>query len=210
MGEDLSTGIKIAITMIILVSIIGIVFTMLSLFKNSEIDAAEKVQNGLYGLRDMSWDDYNLKTVTGNSVQVMLKTAKDNGVAIIVNNKRSSTAPINAKYGINYGVLIEPFRKAVTVDTGISMFTAGKDPKTTETYGKIAETSKDTLIYDSVDNCYRAFPILEGTTPKYNTNVRYCYDRNSPLYINPNHSYNATLIKDPNGTIFGVYFEEKE
>ena len=73
MGEDLSAGIKIAIVIIILCAITSIVFSLFTIMKNLTNEATADFQSGANALKNLYWDDYNQKTVTGNQVTALLR-----------------------------------------------------------------------------------------------------------------------------------------
>lgn len=210
MGEDLSAGIKIAIVIIILCAITSIVFSLFTIMKNLTNEATADFQNGANALKNLYWDDYNQKTVTGNQVTALLRTAREKELAIVIRTTRSAGAPLEATMGVNYGVSLAPYRDAKTDSTGLTVYTSAKDIVTTDDYAGQA-TRMDVLFYDTKENVYRTNPYkASGSTDlTFNTNYKGTTDKQSTLYINPNNDFMAHLILDTTGTKIGVFFDQK-
>ena len=210
MGEDLSAGIKIAIVIIILCAITSVVISLFTITKNLTNEASAEFQSGAQALQDLYWDDYDQRTVTGNQVIALLKTTRNKDIAIIVRTVRSSNAPLEATNGINYGVALNCYRKAKSDSTGYTVYTAASDIVTTDKYAENAKNI-DVLFYDTKENVYRGMPYKKnGTTDLvYYTTISATTNKESSLYINPLHDFEAHLILDSTGTKVGVFFDQK-
>ena len=65
MGDDLSTGAKIGIGLVILCFLIAIVLSLLMVVKNITNSGANQLESGLGQMMATTYDDYDQKIVTG-------------------------------------------------------------------------------------------------------------------------------------------------
>lgn len=109
MGEDLSTGAKIGIILIILCSLIAIVFSLLTMMKNITNSGSAQLQNSLDQMLIAKFDDYNQTTVTGNQVTASIKVFEGADVAIVIRPHNATLAKagnLQALGGYNYGAVL--------------------------------------------------------------------------------------------------------
>lgn len=210
MGEDLSTGAKIGITLIILCSLIAIVFSLLTMMKNITNSGASQLQGSLDQMLLTQFDDYNQKTVSGTQVVSSLKVFEGQDVAIII--QPALAAKKDYKGGFNYGALLEGYAVNDNAIKG---------------YGKIYTNANtvslaDCKVYDS--NQTSAFDgiYLHSSQTYYvgkfadtnaellarNDNTRPTAASGKPSYVRASAKYRAMLIKDESDAIIGICFTE--
>ena len=208
MGEDLSTGIKIAITLVILCSIVAIVFALLFIMKNITTTGANDFQASVEGIQNLYWDDYNQKTVTGNTVQTYLKMCNGKNISCVVRTTRSKDI---FPGGVNYGVALNTHQSTQTMGSGSTVYVCTTDIQEVDEYMLTADAADTVLKFDTKNSCYRAnIYHPAGTTELvYRTGTKSALDNTSTIYINPLHDYNAYLIKDATNAIVGVFFDQK-
>ena len=107
MGEDLSTGAKIGIILIILCSLIAIVFALLTMMKNITNSGSSQLQSNLDQMMQTTFDDYNQKTVTGIQVKSALRIFESQDIAVVVKTGLCNT-PAGGQFlgGFNYNALL--------------------------------------------------------------------------------------------------------
>lgn len=210
MGEDLSTGIKMAIILVILAALLASVFSILTISKNMTNQSVDELQSSLYAFQNMRWEDYNLRTISGNEVQVVVRSAVDNNIAVVVNTERYDTA------SVLYGVPLSGFDKK----TG-SSYNIGECSTSDSTRKQIWEgttispsgtTTGTTLHFDTNKSCFVGeYPII--TTDDSFTSNRFSYtgfisNTESPYYINPTLKFKAYVIRDTSDAPIGILFDQ--
>ena len=194
MGEDLSTGAKIAIILVILAALIATVFSIMALVKNVTNQSVDDLQSSLSAFQNMKWQDYDQRQVSGNMVQVTIRSATENNVAIIVKTNHLSDRQVN------YGVLLNGYDKGSSsqyytrLEASSPSDTEGLLPSESGSY--YTASYKQAVGTDAAGFMYA----------QYNRGIS---DSSDPYYINPTLKFNSFLIKDSSGSLLGVYFEEK-
>lgn len=227
MGEDLSTGAKIGIILIILCSLIAIVFSLLTMMKNITNSGSSQLQSSLDQMLISKFDDYNQTTVSGNAVTAAIKVFEGNDVAIVVRPNiatKETAKDFKALGGYNYGANLCGYGGATM---GGSAFT----PIELKGYGDVylstntidLDGSSACPIYDDSFNFDTNGLALHKSKTYYvgqlavkegdvlvstNPNSRPLNASGRPTYVRSNAKYRAMLIKDSGGGIIGVCFDE--
>lgn len=204
MGEDLSTGIKIAIVLILLASIVASVFSIMAISKNMTNSGVNQLQSSLHAFQNMRWEDYNLRTVTGNEVQVVIRSAIDNDIAVIVNTQR------NAKQSVLYGIPLDGFTKA---SAAFYVYGSSANATTQQINETVIDGSSAKIYFDTSKSCFTG-SILNNTTDgsaskEYGSYTKNINDNTSSYYIDPMLKFNSYIIRDTSGSLLGVLFDEK-
>ena len=131
MGDDLSTGAKIGIGLVILCFLIAIVLSLLMVVKNITNSGANQLESGL-----------DQKIVTGTKVTSAIKLFSGEPIGIVVVTGLCQDAGTNGGYC--YGALLEGYQQegqngnysyksstALTRNTGDTFFTASPVPPVT-------------------------------------------------------------------------------
>lgn len=198
MGEDLSAGIKIAIVLVILASILASVFSILTISKNMTTQSVDDLQSSLYAFQNMRWEDYNLRTISGNEAQVVIRSAIDNNIAVVVNTVR------NKNVSVLYGVPIVGFEKN---SAGNFATNSSNENATTKQFN---ETITSGNLYYSVKDSYFVGALVDSSEKDYTpfSYVRNINDNSSKYYIDPTLKFNSYIIRDSAGTLIGVLFDQ--
>lgn len=198
MGEDLSAGIKIAIVLVILASILASVFSILTISKNMTTQSVDDLQSSLYAFQNMRWEDYNLRTISGNQVQVVVRSAIENNIAVVVNTVR------NKEVSVLYGIPIKGFTK-----NSVGNFATGTSTGNATTKQFNESIISGDLHYD-VNNSYFVGAITDSNEASYTpfSYVRNINDNSSTYYIDPTLKFNSYIIRDDAGTLIGVLFDQ--
>lgn len=193
MGEDLSTGAKIGVVLILLCAIISIVFSIMSIMKNITTQGTEDLQNSLSSMSLQKFDDYDQRTVTGAQVISACKLFQDQPYTIVVYTNRGTG---NAVYGL----------QGCTWHTG-----ATPEPSMTE-----ATYTTTSAAYDSVNkrfkfadtDGYATGSMPAGSTFTYNNNRTAMNERTNVQYVSNSSKFHSYLIKTTSGDIMGLVFDE--
>lgn len=190
MGEDLSTGAKIGVVLILLCAIISIVFSIMSIMKNITTQGTEDLQNSLSSMSLQKFDDYDQRTVTGAQVVSACKLFQDQPYAIVVYTNRGTE---NIVYGL----------QDCTWVTG-----ATNEPDMKETYStsSVAYKDKEFLLAKTLGYATGAMP--SGNNFTYNNNRTAMNERTDPQYVSNSSKFKSYLIKTTSGDIMGIVFDE--
>jgi len=181
MGEDLSTGAKIAITMIVLGVLISIVFTALSFTRNATNQGLSSVENSMNAMTLSRFDDYDQKIISGTQVISALKLFEGQPIATVVRTRAQLAAAANT--GNNYG--------AVLVGANTTTFITSA------------------LVKSGTDSWYTAnIALTASSTIDYNTNYINTQRSGNIAYIRPTAKFTAELIKDTTESIVGIVFTQ--
>lgn len=202
MGEDLSTGIKMAIVLVILAALLASVFSILTITKNMTTQSVDELQSSLYAFQNMRWEDYNLRTISGNEVQVVIRSAIDNNIAVVVNTVR------NKGKSVLYGLPIEGFDKA---ENSKAFWTKGIGGGSNAATSQINESvTTGSLAFDT-KNSYFVGSRIDSDSDNYmlGSYVRNINDNTSIYYIDPSLKFNSYIIRDEAGSLLGILFDQK-
>lgn len=202
MGEDLSAGAKIGIILVVLCAIIATVFSIMALVKNVTNQSVDDLQSSLSAFQNLKWQDYDQRIVSGNTVQVTVRAAADDNVAVVVKTNKQSDMYVN------YGVLLS----GVDNDSGASDYYYYKIPSQQDAtaVAPVAPDSSGSFYIGSLQYKTTGTGENKTTVPGYKYS-RYTKGINDPsdfFYINPTLKFNSFLIKDSSGGLLGIYFEE--
>ena len=185
MGDDLSTGAKIGIGLVILCFLIAIVLSLLTVVKNITNSGANQLESGLGQMMATTYDDYDQKIVTGTKVTSAIKLFSGEPIGIVVVTGLCQDAGTNGGYC--YGALLEGYQQE------------GQN-------GNYSYKSSTALTRNTGDTFFTASPVTPVT---YNLNTKPMTVSGSAQYVRDNGKYLAELIKDSTGTIVGISFTQQ-
>ena len=200
MGEDLSTGAKIGVVLILLCAIISIVFSIMSIMKNITTQGTEDLQHSLSSMLLQKFDDYDQRTVTGAQVVAACKLFQDQPYAIVVYTNANSGKPsVYGLEGCSY----------VGVGTNDSDIPVNQDfsGQNSGVYANIYESNSFKLA-DSKGYVVGKTPDPNSGGYTYNNNRMSMNDRTSGDYVGNAAKFKSYLIKTTSDIIIGVVFDE--
>lgn len=193
MGDDLSTGAKIGIGLVILCFLIAIVLALLMVVKNITNSGANQMESGLNQMMQTTYDDYDQKVVTGTKVKSALKLFQNEAMGILVNSHYSG----NDDTTYNYGLLL-------SVDPSGAGSTKSST-KGTEAGASAGDTYKLTAPTVRPDQASYWGSIPDRV--EYNLNTKPLDASGTECYVRSNAKYVSYLIKDSTDTIVGIFFD---
>ena len=226
MGEDLSTGAKIGIILIILCSLIAIVFALLTMMKNITNTGSAQLQSNLDQMLLTTFDDYNQKNVSGIQVKSALRIFESQDVAIIVKTGLCNTSD-EFLGGYNYNALLCGYGGGASGAVKAEMPGYGTVYYSKNQINTTAATVGDDGVIDLYDP-NRAQDLQQGlrlhttgayylgelykqpgrTACEYNMNTKPLDASSNKSFVRTNARYRAMLIKDSAGTNIGIVFNE--
>ena len=220
MGEDLSTGAKIGIILIILCSLIAIVFSLLTMMKNITNSGASQLQGSLDQMLLSQFDDYDQKTVTGTQVKAAIKVFSGQDVAIVI--RPGLAAKKDAyKSGFNYGALLQGYGSDAA-NYGAKNSITGYGNVYTATNKIGIDGSETAAVYSSGTDMKSGLYLHKSSTyyvgalfvPESeilvarNDNPRPLDASGKESYVRTSAKYRSMLIKDEADAIIGIVFDE--
>lgn len=192
MGEDISSGAKIGIILIILCSLIAIVFALLTMMKNITNTGSGQLQNGLDQMLASQFQDYDQKIITGTQVASAMSIFDGQPVAFVVR----TTASDKASKAYCYGVLITGATEASAEQASDGkVYTVATS---TITGAKEAGAGYYTLSLDVSKGSYA-----------YNLNIKPTRTSGTSTYIRSSAKFMAELIHDSTGDTVGIVFTQQ-
>lgn len=185
MGDDLSTGAKIGIGLVILCFLIAIVLSLLMVVKNITNSGANQLESGLGQMMATTYDDYDQKIVTGTKVTSAIKLFSGEPIGIVVVTGLCLDNSVNGGYC--YGALLEGYNQE------------GSN-------GNFSYKSSSALTRNAGDTFFTMTP---KSPIVYNLNTKPMTVSGSAQYVRDNGKYLAELIKDSTGTIIGISFTQQ-
>lgn len=190
MGDDLSTGAKIGIGLVILCFLIAIVLALLMVVKNITNSGANQMESGLNQMMQTTYDDYDQKIVTGTKVSSAVKLFQGENMAIVVNSKFQGS---NSIY--QYGLKLDGFTDKTKLDDD-----------TNNAYGSVRTIDNDTGTNFKLRDDKVSYGAAPEQPAAFNLNTRPMDASGFPTYVRSNAKYMSYLIKDETDTIIGIYF----
>ena len=202
MGEDLSQGAKIGVTLIILCALIAIVFSIMSIMKNITTQGAEDLQHSISSMMLQKFDDFDQREVTGAQVLSACKLFQDQPVTIVVYTNRKDVGTNGPDiYGLQDCTWLE---RQLDPTTNKEVFRelgtiAGNGTTVYDT------TTSTFTLADGVGCAYAKYPT---TSYVYNNDRTKMNDRTDVSYVSNSAKYHSYLIKTSSGDIMGIVFDE--
>lgn len=187
MGDDLSSGAKIGIGLVILCFLIAIVLGLLTVVKNITNSGASQMESGLNQMLQTTYDDYDQTIVTGTKVLSAVKLFSGQTVAIVVTTGKGISDD-GRLGGYCYGALLEGYTN-ISSDSSNMLY-----------------ASSTALTRKSGDSFFTAVQVTPVT---YNLNTKPMGVSGTAPYVRDNAKFLAELIKDDTGTIIGVSFTQQ-
>lgn len=212
MGDDLSTGAKIGIGLVILCFLIAIVLALLMVVKNITNSGANQMESGLNQMMQTTYDDYDQKVVTGTKVTSALKLFQGESMGIIVNTRHNGNNTC-AIYGLllNINGVTTPSTDGVMEGTDTpTCFTPTASANKSGNFIASANAG-DVYLYgtNEVPDFRTDQASVYGEIPaktQFNLNTKPLSAQGTSSYVRSNAKYMSYLIKDSTETIVGIYF----
>lgn len=208
MGDDLSTGAKIGIGLVILCFLIAVVLALLMVVKNITNSGANQMESGLTQMMQSTYDDYDQTIVTGTKVKSAMKLFTGENVAIVIDTMYESTHHV-----FNYGLKLAQCGNNTTEATEINLpgDTGGAAYGEAYFWGSTAGVPSGSWNLNGTTNIFNPDGVsVQGKVPtgasKFYLNSRPVDASGTIAYVRDNAKYQAFLIKDSTDTIIGIYF----
>ena len=183
--QDWNEGVKIAVTAIVIVVIIGLVFGFLYMTLNANARSQERLASSLTDFDKRAFDQYDQTEIAGSQVIAAIKQFRDQAVAVLVETKADPGRVVNycGTIGAAGATAPAPFSGAA---------------------------SATILPADNGNGKY----VISGSRVVWkesqNYNTQNTVRKSSREYINPAGKFAANLVYDDNNEVIGVYFRQTQ
>lgn len=221
MSEDVSATMRVGITVILVAALVATVLNLMVMSNSLLSGGQTTLQSGIDSVSTQEFATYDNTKVSGTQVATALSMFQGRDVAIVIQTKAFATIDTaHETKAINYGAIL-------TSDGGSSE--AGNMPKkitsAADDDGKniITSQAKTAYVIKFTDgaNELKASLWRESGSPNYtgylhNSNglVDSCYDTigttelGNAAYLLSSSRFSSVLIKDPTGSIIGIFFKQ--
>ena len=193
MGEDISSGAKIGIILIILCALVSIVFSLLTMMKNITNNGSGQLQNGLDQMLDSTFQDYDQKIITGTQVVSAMKIMEGQNCAFVLRTSSTQKAGSTYANGFNFGALLTGYTACTTEQASDGA-----------AYKLNAPLKKETGA-----SFYRCNLATKDGAYMWNLNTKVCNTSGTSAYVRGSAKYLAELIKDDTDTTVGICFTQQ-
>lgn len=195
MGDDLSTGAKIGIGLVILCFLIAIVLSLLMVVKNITNSGANQMEGGLNQMMQTTYTDYDQKIVSGTKVKSAVKLFEGENIAIVVNTHYEG----DEGYIYQYGLQLDGFSDKAQMSNDEE-----------NAYGAVRYIQNDTGANFKLREDGVTYGAVPESPAQFHLNTRPMDASGLPTYVRANAKYMAYLIKDSTETIIGIYFDQQD
>lgn len=193
MGEDLSAGARVALTLITLCSVVAIVFSILRIMKNAANQGANTLSNGLNQMLLSQFDDYDQVIVDGNKALMALSTFSGEQVAIVFQNSTDTT-------NYNFGCLLQGCTEATAPNPS-----DGKIYKV-----PVGSSGIEKKTVNGVTNSFWSGTIdISKGSATWNLNTKPTTRASTGPYVRTTAKYYAELIRNSTNDIIGIKFTQQ-
>lgn len=220
MSEDVSATMRVGITVILVAALVATVLNLMVMSNSLLSGGQTTLQSGIDSVSTQEFATYDNTKVSGTQVATALSMFQGRDVAVVIQTK--AFAAIDADHdtkAINYG--------AILTSDGQSSSSSNLPAKITTNTGDganiITSQAKTAYVIKFTDGANTSGASLwrESGAPNYtgylhNSNglVDSCYDTigttelGNAAYLLSSSRFSSVLIKDPTGSIIGIFFKQ--
>lgn len=228
MSEDVSATMRVGITVILVAALVATVLNLMVMSNSLLSGGQTTLQSGIDSVSTQEFASYDNTKVSGTQVATALSLFQGRDVAIVVQTKALSQLTDFGTKAINYGALIAPGYAASSASNKPKMMagSASDIPAACTNYGTsngniITAQAKTAVIVEFGESSDSGdLRRLDGspyyTAYLHNTNglVDSSYDTigttelGNAAYLLSSARFSSVLIKDPTGSIIGIFFKQ--
>jgi len=227
MSEDVSATMRVGITVILVAALVATVLNLMVMSNSLLSGGQTTLQSGIDSVSTQEFATYDNSKVSGTQVATALSLFQGRDIAIIVRTKALAEAFAGKNYAINYGALVTADGKPSGSGNKAKMLAIDgyTIPASCQAMSGISGDAKTAIVSGQAKTAVivevgTSFARSEGnpfyTAYLHNTSglVDSSYDTigttvlGNYAYILSSARFSSVLIKDPTGSIVGIYFEQ--
>lgn len=219
MSEDVSATMRVGITVILVAALVATVLNLMVMSNSLLSGGQTTLQSGIDSVSTQEFASYDNTKVSGTQVSTALSLFQGRDVAILIQTKAfAEAADGGADKAINYG--------AILTSDGKSSNSGNMPKKQTYTSGitstYLTQQAKTAYIVKFSDTNVDGISVVrragaanyEGYLHNSNGLVDSSYDiigtteLGNSAYLLSSSRFSSVLIKDPTGSIIGIFFKQ--
>lgn len=220
MSEDVSATMRVGITVILVAALVATVLNLMVMSNSLLSGGQTTLQSGIDSVSTQEFATYDNTKVSGTQVATALSLFQGRDVAIVVQTKALAAISGLEKTGINYGAILTKDGKTSTTSNIAQLVDATHSGTGSSNY--ITNQAKTAYLVTFTETTHGTESIFrEAGAPYYtgylhNTNglVDSSYDTigttelGNAAYLLSSARFSSVLIKDPTGSIIGIFFKQ--
>lgn len=219
MSEDVSATMRVGITVILVAALVATVLNLMVMSNSLLSGGQTTLQSGIDSVSTQEFASYDNTKVSGTQVSTALSLFQGRDVAILIQTKAfAEAADGGADKAINYGALVtkdgksssptnKPDKKAYASGTASTFLTAqaktayvvnfsDTDGSNIAIVRKAGAANYEGYLHNTNGLVDSSYDII-GTTELGNS-----------AYLLSSSRFSSVLIKDPTGSIIGIFFKQ--
>lgn len=219
MSEDVSATMRVGITVILVAALVATVLNLMVMSNSLLSGGQTTLQSGIDSVSTQEFSSYDNTKVSGTQVSTALSLFQGRDVAIIIQTKALAELNPTATWktrALNYGALVTKDGKAsngtsnmpdAVPSTETNVITSQAKSAYYVTFSESSDTNKAIIRMNGSPN-YTAY--LHNTSGLVDS----CYDTigttelGNAAYLLSSARFSSVLIKDPTGSIVGIFFKQ--
>lgn len=218
MSEDVSATMRVGITVILVAALVATVLNLMVMSNSLLSGGQTTLQSGIDSVSTQEFATYDNTKVSGTQVTTALSLFQGRDIAVVVQTKALASDSKYTSSAINYGALLTTNGSTSSSSNAPSVMdsTHNKDENLITAQAKTAYIVKFTDSTHSSEAIYResGAPYYTGYLHNSNGLVDSSYDTigttelGNAAYILSSARFSSVLIKDPTGSIIGIFFKQ--
>lgn len=219
MSEDVSATMRVGITVILVAALVATVLNLMVMSNSLLSGGQTTLQSGIDSVSTQEFASYDNTKVSGTQVSTALSLFQGRDVAIVIQTKAfAEAADGGADKAINYGAILTKDGKSSSPSNMPEKHTYASG--TSSTY--LTQQAKTAYIVNFSDTNVANTAIVrkagaanyEGYLHNNNGLVDSSYDiigtteLGNSAYLLSSSRFSSVLIKDPTGSIIGIFFKQ--
>lgn len=219
MSEDVSATMRVGITVILVAALVATVLNLMVMSNSLLSGGQTTLQSGIDSVSTQEFASYDNTKVSGTQVSTALSLFQGRDVAILIQTKAfAEAADGGADKAINYGAILTKDGKSSTTSNMPAKQTYASG--TSSTY--LTPQAKTAYVVNFSDTDAANTAIVrkagaanyEGYLHNSNGLVDSSYDiigtteLGNSAYLLSSSRFSSVLIKDPTGSIIGIFFKQ--
>ena len=222
MSEDVSATMRVGITVILVAALVATVLNLMVMSNSLLSGGQTTLQSGIDSVSTQEFAPYDNTKVSGTQVTTALSMFQGRDVAVIIQTKAfAELSDTHKTKAINYGAIVTKNGDPSNKDNMPTKITEATDPDGANIITDQAKTAYVVTFNEDVTTVNTDAIWREAGKPHYtaylhNTNglVDSSYDTigttelGNAAFILSSARFSSVLIKDPTGSVIGIFFKQ--
>lgn len=217
MSEDVSATMRVGITVILVAALVATVLNLMVMSNSLLSGGQTTLQSGIDSVATQEFASYDNTKVSGTQVSTALSLFQGRDVAIVIQTKALKELGSDwADRALNYGALITKDGTASKTGTNkpdavpstqTNIITSQAKSAYYVTFSETTATGKGVVRLDGSPN-YTGYLYNESGLVQSNYDIIGTTELGNAAYLLSSARFSSVLIKDPTGSIVGIFFKQ--